>query len=94
MIANGGMFHDYAILSIAFDDFLDYFMGEYSLIIDERNSLLVKEMIIWTRTIEKNIFENLDKQNEFVTVLIYCYFSAVVKHFIPMTDTMTTLNKY
>lgn len=94
MIAEGGMLHDYAILSIAFDDFLDYFMGEHSIIINESNYLLLKEMIIWTRKIEEILFEKLDKESEFVTVLIFCYFSVIVKHFVPMMESMTRGEKY
>ncbi|XP_025407976.1 midasin-like [Sipha flava] len=89
MIADGGMLHDYAILSIAFEDFLDYFMGEKSLTIDEFNCLLLKEMIIWTRTIEKILYEKLDKESEYVSVLIYCYFYVIVKHFVPMMQDVT-----
>lgn len=94
MIANGGIYHDYAILSIAFDDFIDYFMSESSFIINECNCLLFKEMIIWIRTIENILFENFDKKSELETVLIYCYYSVVVKHFIPMLESMTIEQKY
>lgn len=94
MVENGGIYHDFAILSIAFDDFIDYFMTEHSFIINECNCLLFKEMIIWIRTIENIFFENLDKKSEFETVSIYCYFSVVVKHFIPMLESMIEEQKY
>lgn len=86
MIADGGILHDYAILSTAFDNFIDYFLNENSLTINNYDSLSFKKMIIWLRTIERILFDVLDKENEFVTVLVYCYFSVVVKHFIPMIE--------
>lgn len=89
MIADSGILHDYAILSIAFEDFLDYFLSENSLIIDEFNCLLLKEMIIWTRTIDKILYEKFDKESEFVSVLIYCYFCVIVKHFVPLMQDVT-----
>lgn len=89
MIAEGSIFHDFAVLSIAFNNFVDYFLSEPSLTINEHDCLLFKEMIIWTRTIEKTLFTILDKESEFVTVLIYCYFSVVVKHFVPMMEAVT-----
>lgn len=89
MIADGGMLHDYAILSIAFEDFLNYFLGDNSLVIDTSNCLLLKEMIIWTRKLEQIIFEKLNKEDEVITVLLYCYFSIIVKHFIPMMENLT-----
>lgn len=94
MIAEGGILHDYAILSIAFEDFLDYFMSESSLIISENDCVLLKEMIIWTRKIEKILYEKLDKKSEFVTVLIFCYFSVIVKHFVPMMESLTRGDRY
>lgn len=94
MITEGGILHDYAILSIAFEDFLDYFMGENSLIINESDCLLLKEMIIWTRKIEKILFEKLDDKSELVSVLIFCYFNVIVKHFVPMMESMTRGERY
>lgn len=94
MVAEGYIFHDFAILSIAFNDFLDVFLSEPSLIINEHDCLLFKEMIIWTRTIEKILFAILNEKSEFVTVLIYCYFSVIVKHFVPMMETITKKAKY
>lgn len=93
MIAEGGILHDYAIMSIAFDDFIDYFLNEHSLTINECDCLLFKKMIIWIRTIENILFDVLDKGNEFVTVLIYCYFSVVVKRFVPMMEQVTREEK-
>lgn len=93
MIADGGMLHDYAILSIAFEDFVDYFMGDNSLIVDEFNCLLIKEMIIWTRQIEKFLYEILNKDSEYVTVLMHCYFCVIVKHFVPMMQDITRRKK-
>lgn len=94
MIVNGGIYHDYAILSIALDDFTEYFMGDHLLVINEYNCLLFKEMIIWTRTIENILFENTENKSEFETVLIYCYFSVIVKYFIPMMESMISGEKY
>lgn len=94
MIAEGGILHDYAILSIAFEDFLDFFMGENSLVINESDCLLFKELIIWTRKIDKILFEILDEKSELVTVLIFCYFNVIVKHFVPMIESMTRGERY
>lgn len=89
MVADGGKLHDYAMLSLAFDDFIEYFMSEYTIKISECDCLLLKEMIIWTRTIEQILFKTLDKESEFVGVLIHCYFSVIVKHFVPMMESIT-----
>ncbi|XP_050541449.1 midasin [Daktulosphaira vitifoliae] len=94
MIQDGGMLHDYAVFSAAFDDFIDYFLNEYSLVIDEINYRSFKEIICWTRTIEKLIYLNLEKNAEFLIVLTYCYFSVIVKHFIPLSESITIGEKY
>ncbi|VVC30846.1 ATPase, dynein-related, AAA domain,von Willebrand factor, type A,AAA+ ATPase domain,P-loop [Cinara cedri] len=94
MISNGGILHDYAILSNAFEDFINYFLNDHSVNINEFNSTRFKELIIWTRTIEKKIFENLKEKNEFVTVLVYSYFNVIVKHFIPIIESMIKTEKY
>lgn len=93
MIADGGMLHDYAILSIAFEDFIDYFLDKNSLLINEHNCLLIKEMVIWTRTIDKLLYANLNKDSEFVTVLMYCYFCVIINHFMPMMHNITRIER-
>lgn len=89
MIEDGGIKHDYAVVSNAFNDFINFFMHKSTLIIDEYNCLLLKEIIIWTRTVEENIFGSTDYENEFVVVLIHCYFNVIINHFIPIMDSIT-----
>lgn len=93
MIADGGIKCDFAIISIAFNKFVDFFMNESTLIINEYNCLLFKEIIIWTRTVEQTLFEKIDTENEFVVVLIHCYFKVIVNHFIPVMNSITNGEK-
>jgi len=93
MIIDGGMKHDYAIISIAFDNFINFFMSESTLIIDEYNCLLLKEIIIWARTVERILFERIDNENELIIVSIYCYFNVIVNNFIPILDSITNGEK-
>lgn len=86
MLEDSGLLHDYAVLSMAFDELINYFLKKSSWNISEHNCVRFKEMIIWTRTIEKMLFENLEKESEFVTVTIFCYFNVIVKHFLPMIE--------
>lgn len=93
MIIDGGIKHDYAIISIAFDNFINFFMSESALIIDEYNCLLLKEIIIWSRTVERILFENINDGNELTVVSIFCYFNVIVNNFIPMMDSITNGKK-
>lgn len=94
MIDDGGILHDYAILSIAFDKYIDYFLGNISFAIIDNDCLRFKGMIIWIRTVEKLLFEHLDKEKEFITVLIHCYFNIVIKNFLPMLEMCTRFKRY
>lgn len=93
MIADGGILHDYAILSIAFENYLNYFLVESSLVINTSSCTLFKEIIIWSRKLEQIIFEKLNEDSEFITVLLYCYFSIIVKHFIPMMENLSRVGR-
>jgi len=93
MIADGGIMHDYAVLSIAFDKYIEFYLGNNTFSILDCDCLLFKEMIIWIHTIEKLLFENLDKEKELITVLIHCYFNIVTKNFIPMLEMSTRKNR-
>lgn len=88
MISNGGILHDYAILSNVFDDLINYFLTDHAINIDENNCMRFKEMIIWYRIIEKKIFDKRNKENEFIIVLVYSYFNVIVGHFIPLMELM------
>lgn len=88
-MTNDGILHDFSVLSIVFDDLIDYFLNDSSLLINECDCLLFKEMVIWTRTIEKMLFNKLDNKSEFITVLIHCYFKVIIKHFIPTMESIT-----
>lgn len=94
MIADGGIMHDYAVLSIAFDKYIEFYLGNNTFAILDNDCLLFKEMIIWIHTIEKLLFENLDIEKELITVLIHCYFNIVTKNFIPMLEMSTRKNRY
>jgi len=94
MIEDGGMMHDYAILSIAFDNYIDFYLGNDLFSILDKDCLLFKEMTIWIHTIEKLLFENLDKEKEFITVLVHCYFNIVTKNFLPILEMSTRKNRY
>jgi len=89
MITDGGIMHDYAVLSIAFDKYIDFYLGNNKFSILDKDCLQFKEMVIWIRTIENLLFENLDKEKEFITVLIHCYFNIVTKSFLPMLEMST-----
>lgn len=92
-MTNDGILHDFSVLSIVLDDLVDYFLNDSSLLINEADCLLFKEMIIWTRTIEKMLFNELDNESEFITVLIHCYFKVIIKHFIPTMESITREKK-
>ncbi|KAE9533494.1 hypothetical protein AGLY_009132 [Aphis glycines] len=94
MITDGGIMHDYAVLSIAFDKYINFYLGNNTFAILDRDCLLFKEMIIWIHTIENLLFENLDKEKEFITVLIHCYFNIVTKSFLPMLEMSTRKNRH
>lgn len=87
-IERGGIFHDYAILSLALDDFIDFFMEEHSLKIDERNCHIFKKIIYYIRLVERKILGNDDKP-EYVVTLIHCYFDFVVEQFLPMIESIS-----
>lgn len=92
-MTNDGILHDFSVLSIVFDDLIDYFLNDSSLLINESDCLLFKEMVIWTRTIEKMLFDKLGNESEFITVLIHCYFKVVIKHLIPIMESITNEKK-
>lgn len=93
MVTDGGIMHDYAVLSTAFDKYINFYLGNNTFAILDGDCLLFKEMIIWIQTIENLLFENLDKEKEFVTVLIHCYFNIVTKSFLPMLEMSTRKNR-
>jgi len=85
MLGIDGFSNDFIILSIAFDDFVNFFINEQSLTIHSLGCLEFKEIIISTRRIEKLIFDDdIPLKDEFLNVLIYCYFKIVVKRFVPL----------
>ncbi|XP_060859886.1 midasin [Metopolophium dirhodum] len=94
MIADGGIMHDYAVLSLAFDKYIEFYLGNSTFSILDKDCVLFKEMIIWIHTIEKLLFENLDKEKELITVLIHCYFNIVTKNFLPMLEMSTRKNRH
>lgn len=93
MITDGGITHDYAVLSIAFDKYIDFYLGNNTFSILDKDCLQFKEMLIWIHTVENLLFENLDKEKEFITVLIHCYFNIVTKSFLPMLEMSTRINR-
>lgn len=94
MIVNGGIMHDYAVLSTAFDKYIEFYLGNNKFSILDNDCLVFKEMIIWIRTIEKLLFDDLEKEKELITVLIHCYFNIVTKNFLPMLEMSTRKNRY
>lgn len=93
MISNGGILYDYAILSNVLDDFLMHFITDHTVNIDELSYYRYREILIWSRTIEARIFDNLDKENELIFVLVHSFFNIIVKQFLPVLESVVKNEK-